>query len=171
MRNIARNHPQRLMLPVFTFLVFGIGAFATSVPAQNAQVFEIQVPFDFVVKGRTYPAANRAVTSGDSDGHKSGRRIYVMFSLFRPRSDPWISQNLCVASWRLSVTSEESDFRRLMSVDRHKVNTYYAGWAKAHCAFFFSRDLAFSTYNPRSSGDCSSFIETRSVADKGTRLK
>ena len=47
---------KRLTLTALTVVILGAGAFATNVRAQNAGVFEIQVPFDFVVKGRTYEA-------------------------------------------------------------------------------------------------------------------
>ena len=56
MKNIELKLAKRLTLTVLTVVILGAGAFATNVRAQNAGVFEIQVPFDFVVKGRTYEA-------------------------------------------------------------------------------------------------------------------
>lgn len=57
MRNIELKHAKRLTLTVLTVVVFGAGASATKISAQNAGLFEVQVPFDFVVMGRTYVAA------------------------------------------------------------------------------------------------------------------
>lgn len=57
MRNIELKHAKRLTLTVLTVVVFGAGAFATKASAQNAAAFEIQVPFEFVIMGRTYAAA------------------------------------------------------------------------------------------------------------------
>ena len=57
MRNIELKYAKRLTLAVLTAVVFGAGAFATNVSAQSAGAFEIQVPFAFVVQGRTYAAA------------------------------------------------------------------------------------------------------------------
>ncbi len=56
MKNIELKLAKRLTLAVLAVVLLGAGAFATNVRAQNARVFEIQVPFDFVVKGRTYEA-------------------------------------------------------------------------------------------------------------------
>ena len=56
MKNFELKYVKRLALGVLTVVVLGAGAFVTKVPAQNARVFEIQVPFDFVVLGRTYTA-------------------------------------------------------------------------------------------------------------------
>lgn len=56
MRSIELKHTKRLTLAVLTVVILGAGAFATKVPAQNAGVFEIDVPFDFVVNGRTFEA-------------------------------------------------------------------------------------------------------------------
>ena len=47
---------KRLAFVVVTAVVLGMGLFAAEVSAQNARVFQIQVPFDFVVMGRTFPA-------------------------------------------------------------------------------------------------------------------
>lgn len=57
MKNREMKYTKRLALGVLTFTVLGAGAIATKVSAQNVGVFEIQVPFDFVLKGRAYPAA------------------------------------------------------------------------------------------------------------------
>jgi hypothetical protein len=57
MRNIETKLARHLTLAVLTVVVLGAGAFATNASAQNASVFEIQVPFEFVVQGRTYAAA------------------------------------------------------------------------------------------------------------------
>ena len=51
------RHAKRWTLTVLTAVLLGVGAFVTNTSAQNAGVFEIQVPFDFVVMGRTYEAA------------------------------------------------------------------------------------------------------------------
>lgn len=56
MRNIELKHVKRLTLAVLTFAILGAGAFATKATAQNAGVFEVEVPFDFVIMGRTYAA-------------------------------------------------------------------------------------------------------------------
>ena len=55
MKSFELKYVKRLALGVLV-VVLGAGAFVTKVPAQNARVFEIQVPFDFVVMGRTYTA-------------------------------------------------------------------------------------------------------------------
>ena len=54
-KNIESKYTRQLFLGVLVTLVLGAGAFAAK--AQNAGVFEIDVPFDFVVNGRTYAAA------------------------------------------------------------------------------------------------------------------
>ena len=56
MKNIELKLAKRLTMTVLTVVILGAGAFATNVRAQTARVFEIHVPFDFVVKGRTYEA-------------------------------------------------------------------------------------------------------------------
>ena len=56
MRNTELKHAKPWALAVLTILILGAGAFATTASAQNARVFEVEVPFDFVVNGRTYPA-------------------------------------------------------------------------------------------------------------------
>jgi hypothetical protein len=56
MRNIKFKNAERSALGVFTAMLLGAGAFVTNFSAQNVGVFEIQVPFDFVVMGRTYSA-------------------------------------------------------------------------------------------------------------------
>ena len=56
MKSFELKYVKRLALGVLTVVVLGAGALVTKVPAQNARVFEIQVPFDFVVMGRTYTA-------------------------------------------------------------------------------------------------------------------
>jgi hypothetical protein len=55
MKDLDLKFAKHLLLTVF---VLGFGAFTAQVSAQNARVFQIQVPFDFVVMGRTYPAAS-----------------------------------------------------------------------------------------------------------------
>lgn len=55
MKNIQSKYTKQLFLGVLTAVVLGAGAF--TVKAQNVGVFEIEVPFDFVVMGRTYEAA------------------------------------------------------------------------------------------------------------------
>ena len=57
MRYIELKYVKRLSLAVLTIVVIGAGAFSTKVSAQKATSFEIQVPFDFVVRGRTFAAA------------------------------------------------------------------------------------------------------------------
>lgn len=57
MKKIELKYAKRLALTVFTFLILGAGPFTANVQAQNASVFEVEVPFDFVVMGRTYAAA------------------------------------------------------------------------------------------------------------------
>ena len=61
MRNTELTYIRRLMLTVLAAVILGAGAFATNVTAQNSGVFEVQVPFDFVVMGRTYAAATYRV--------------------------------------------------------------------------------------------------------------
>lgn len=61
MTTTSLMYAKHLMFIVLTPLVLGAGAFATTVPAQNAGVYEFQVPFDFVVMGRTYEAARYRV--------------------------------------------------------------------------------------------------------------
>ncbi len=56
MKNIELKLAKRLTMTVLTVVILGAGAFATNVRAQNAGVFEVQVPFDFVIKDRTYEA-------------------------------------------------------------------------------------------------------------------
>ena len=55
MKNIRSKYTKQLFLGVLTAVVLGAGAFMIN--AQNAGVFEVEVPFDFVVMGRTYTAA------------------------------------------------------------------------------------------------------------------
>ena len=56
MKNIELKFAWCLKLAVLAVVMLGAGALATNVRAQTARVFEIQVPFDFVVKDRTYDA-------------------------------------------------------------------------------------------------------------------
>lgn len=56
MKNIESKFANYLKLAVFTVIIFGAGAFTTNVRAQTARVFEIQIPFDFVIKDKTYDA-------------------------------------------------------------------------------------------------------------------
>lgn len=62
MRNIEFKLAKRFTLAVLTAVVFGSGAFATNVSAQSAGAFEIQVPFEFVVQGRTYAPAKYRIS-------------------------------------------------------------------------------------------------------------
>lgn len=57
MKNIELKHAKRWTLYILAALFIGLGVSVTQVSAQNARVFQIQVPFDFIVMGRTYPAA------------------------------------------------------------------------------------------------------------------
>ena len=57
MRNIETKYAKRSTLTILMAVVLGAGGLVSNVSAQNARVFEIQVPFDFVVLGRTYEAA------------------------------------------------------------------------------------------------------------------
>lgn len=50
------KHAKHLALALLTVVILGAGVFTTKVPGQNAPVVEIDVPFDFVVMGRTYAA-------------------------------------------------------------------------------------------------------------------
>ncbi len=61
MKNIELKFAKCLKMTVLTVAILGAGAFATNVRAQTARVFEIQVPFDFVVKDRTYEAGRYRV--------------------------------------------------------------------------------------------------------------
>ena len=56
MKNIELKFAKCLKMTVLTVAILGAGAFATNVRAQTARAFEIQVPFDFVIKDRTYDA-------------------------------------------------------------------------------------------------------------------
>lgn len=57
MKNKELKFVVRLTLSVLTAVIFGAAISATNVSAQNASVFEVEVPFDFVVMGRTFEAA------------------------------------------------------------------------------------------------------------------
>ena len=57
MNNIGSKIARRLTLAILTGVVLAAGAFTAKVSAQSGSSFEIQVPFEFVVMGRTYPAA------------------------------------------------------------------------------------------------------------------
>lgn len=57
MENKGLKYAKRLSLMILTAVVLGAGAFSTEVSAQKGTSFEIQVPFDFVVRGRTFAAA------------------------------------------------------------------------------------------------------------------
>ncbi len=61
MKNIELKFAKCLKMAVLTVVMLGAGAFTTNVRAQTARVFEIQVPFDFVVKDRTYNAGRYRV--------------------------------------------------------------------------------------------------------------
>ncbi len=61
MKNIELKFAKCLKMAVLTVVILGAGAFVTNVRAQTARVFEIQVPFDFVVKDRTYEAGRYRV--------------------------------------------------------------------------------------------------------------
>ncbi len=61
MKNIELKFAKCLKMIVLTIVILGAGAFVTNVRAQTARVFEIQVPFDFVVKDRTYEAGRYRV--------------------------------------------------------------------------------------------------------------
>lgn len=61
MKTTESKLAKRLTSALFTLVLLGAGGFATDVRAQSAGVFEIQVPFDFVVKGRTYEAGRYLV--------------------------------------------------------------------------------------------------------------
>ena len=61
MKNIELKFAKCLKMAVLTVVILGAGAFVTNVRAQTARVFEIQVPFDFVVKGQTYDAGTYRV--------------------------------------------------------------------------------------------------------------
>ncbi|MGI8543890.1 MAG: hypothetical protein ACR2MD_10495 [Aridibacter sp.] len=56
MKNIELKFAKCLKLAVLTIVMLGAGAFTTNVRAQTARVFEIQIPFDFVIKDKTYDA-------------------------------------------------------------------------------------------------------------------
>jgi hypothetical protein len=57
MKNIELKHAKRWTSYILTALIIGFGFSVTQVSAQNARVFQVEVPFDFIVMGRTYPAA------------------------------------------------------------------------------------------------------------------
>ena len=57
MKNIGMKYATRLILKGCAAIVFGAAICASSVSAQNARVFEVEVPFDFVVMGQKYDAA------------------------------------------------------------------------------------------------------------------
>ena len=61
MKNNELKYAKRLALGVLTVVVLGVGALTAKVQAQTAGSFEIQVPFEFVVMGKTYPAAKYRV--------------------------------------------------------------------------------------------------------------
>lgn len=56
--NIEWKSARCLKMTVLAVVILGAGAFATNVRAQDAGTFEVQVPFDFVVKNRTYEAGS-----------------------------------------------------------------------------------------------------------------
>lgn len=56
MKNTELKLTKRLTLTVLTVVIFGAGAFVTNARAQTSETFEIQIPFDFVVKNRIYEA-------------------------------------------------------------------------------------------------------------------
>jgi hypothetical protein len=56
MKNIELKFAKCLKLAVLTIVMLGAGAFTTNVRAQTARTFEIQIPFDFVIKDKTYDA-------------------------------------------------------------------------------------------------------------------
>lgn len=61
MKNIEIKPAKRLALSLLAVFIFGAGAFSANVSAQTANVFEIQIPFDFFVKGRTYESGTYRV--------------------------------------------------------------------------------------------------------------
>ncbi len=61
MKNIEIKFAKRLTMSVLTIVMIGAGAFAANVRAQTASVFKLRIPFDFVVKGRTYEAGKYRV--------------------------------------------------------------------------------------------------------------
>ena len=56
MKNIELKFAKCLKLTVLTVIIFGTAAVTANVRAQNARVFEIQIPFDFVIKDKTFDA-------------------------------------------------------------------------------------------------------------------
>lgn len=56
MKNIELNVLNYLKLTVLTLIIFGAGTFTTNVQAQTARIFEIKIPFDFVIKDKTFDA-------------------------------------------------------------------------------------------------------------------
>ncbi len=61
MKNIEIKFAKHLTMSVLTIVMIGAGAFAANVRAQTASVFKLRIPFDFVVKGRTYEAGKYSV--------------------------------------------------------------------------------------------------------------
>ena len=57
MTNINLTHTRRLTIALATAVIFISGMFAADVSAQSGRTFEIEVPFDFVIGSRTFPAA------------------------------------------------------------------------------------------------------------------
>jgi hypothetical protein len=61
---------KRFVFGLAAALVLSIGLFAADASAQNSRMFKVEVPFEFVVNGQTYPAATYKIgrlTAADPD--------------------------------------------------------------------------------------------------------